>query len=273
MPHLAQETNEPIKSVIHAVYQAATPDRPLPKQVPHVPYFDYQAINDALIKQGEVFYIHLLGDDYKRTGKEDIFTGAITQLSIDRTNNKIVFVDANTDLIRSCDYDGNGGVTLVDLSGYYLYGLSLDSDGNIYLANRNISFNPLVSKYSSTGAFIKDYTTNLSSPEDTVVWEDTVLVANNDASSGYFIIQMDKDLNYITGFGSSDSDGQNPQPSGEFFGPTRFLAVLNRKITLIDTTGTYGHSVVSMDDMSGTGWETYGQSGTAEGEFHFFGFC
>ena len=46
-----------------------------------------------------------------------------------------------------------------------------------------------------------------------------------------------------------------------FYGPTRFVAILNRKITLIDEDDSFAtySKLVSINDMNGTGWETYGR--------------
>ncbi len=67
-----------------------------------------------------------------------------------------------------------------------------------------------------------------------------------------------------------------PGPSTDpFYGPEAFLAIINRKFTVIDEKSGPYDRIASFDDMTGTGWATYGSSSTSPstGIFNFYGIC
>jgi hypothetical protein len=55
-------------------------------------------------------------------------------------------------------------------------------------------------------------------------------------------------------------------------GPERFVATLNKPITVIDEPISSGvNRLISFNDITGTGWTTYGTgSGSGTGQFMFF---
>jgi len=215
-------------------------------------------------------------DDMNGTNPVEIISsGRIYALAIDRENEKIFYIDDSSDIIHTCDYNGAAGTTFKDLTGDTLRGLALDPAGNVYVAHysSDAPTGEKVSKYNSSGALVDYYTADLSEPKDTMFMSGSVYIANYNASAGYMVIQIDTALNFVAAYGNNDSDGNEPHDKGEFFGPRVFLAVLNRKITLVDSDNTYGHCIVSMDDMQGSGWSEYGSSGSGEGQFYFFGYC
>jgi hypothetical protein len=88
------------------------------------------------------------------------------------------------------------------------------------------------------------------------------------------IIQLNTDLTSPVGFGQN-VDVLNTT-LGNFYGPRRFLAILNRKFTIIDDEDSgiaNRDKLVSMDDISGTNWQTYGTQGSGPGQFNFYNFC
>ena len=59
--------------------------------------------------------------------------------------------------------------------------------------------------------------------------------------------------------------------SQKFLGPERFVAILNKPITVIDEDSSVGgDKLVSFNDMSGAGWKTYGSAGIGQDQFNFF---
>jgi hypothetical protein len=70
---------------------------------------------------------------------------------------------------------------------------------------------------------------------------------------------FDKNLNFIRSFGSEAAVPSDPQ-EGELFGPERFVAILNKKITLIDEWGSdtadIYNRLVSFD-ADGSDWSVF----------------
>jgi hypothetical protein len=116
----------------------------------------------------------------------------------------------------------------------------------------------------------------LTSPNDVMVKGDYVYVANQTGSDGYRIIRLTKTLQFVDAFGDDAPTLPTPPQTGDFYGPTRFVAILNKRIAVMDEgpdveSGT-DDRLVSFTDMTGTGWVTYGTRGTGIGQFEFLEF-
>jgi hypothetical protein len=78
----------------------------------------------------------------------------------------------------------------------------------------------------------------------------------------------------IDSYGALTTPAEANEP-GEFVFPLRFVATLNRKITIAEGEGNgFGFArIVSIDDMEGNGWQTYGTAGSSfgvAGEFQLY---
>jgi hypothetical protein len=70
----------------------------------------------------------------------------------------------------------------------------------------------------------------------------------------------------------SQDNGQLPDDPGEFFGPRRFVAPVNKKLYIIDHD-MFNRKLAALEDSTGAGWETYGTAGTGVGQFKFYSTC
>ena len=95
---------------------------------------------------------------------------------------------------------------------------------------------------------------------------DYVYVSDPAASK---IVRLSKDLKFVDSFSGPKSD--------PFLGPERFVAILNKRITVVDQPhDIYGNStsanarLVSFGGVDGADWTTYGSYGTGQGQFEFY---
>jgi len=165
--------------------------------------------------------------------------------------------------------------------GYFIIqGIAVDRDGYLYVAQA-----PGVSKVDpNNGAVVAEFlipghTEGDDGVSDVRVWNDTLLVLNRDtAPANAALYQLDLALETVI-----DSYGRTTSPAdqkGEFVGPLRFLATLNRKITIAERRPGFSPEdarLVSIEDLSGSGWETYGTygtggSGSVSGEYQFYSY-
>jgi hypothetical protein len=117
-----------------------------------------------------------------------------------------------------------------------------------------------------------------SAPQVDVLHEGgTLYVTNPTGVDGQKIVLIDAGtMEQVGGFGSFPGLPTAPQP-GELFGPRRFVAVNNRRITVIDEyanpeiTGTpENYDRLVQFDPDQDNWETFGSTGFGTGEFQFF---
>jgi hypothetical protein len=214
-------------------------------------------------------------------GSHEVITTGIpaNALAIDRSNDILYFTHRYQNDIYRVDLNGPGPPyteAALNITGEAAVsfvrslGLAVDSQGFLYVANTN---EQNIFKYDPNGVtpnkVVGTYSGNIGSPYegfDVMVKEPYVYVANTDAPNGYAIQKLDKNMGFIDAFGSV--------LPGEFLGPRRFLAILNKRIYLIDEEFS-DDRLVSFDSSSFGGWATYGSQGTGVGEFDFpfYGFC
>lgn len=211
--------------------------------------------------------------------------GSFRSVAIDRARG-LLFASSDFNVTKA-NLDGtdevfplvteNDLITPSSLSYFIIQGIAVDRDGYLYVAQ-----SPGVSKVDpDTGAvlaqfLIPGHTEGTDGVSDVRIWNDTVLVLNRDtASANAALYQLDLALETVI-----DSYGRTTTPAdqkGEFIGPLRFLATLNRKITIAERSAAPDARLVSIEGMSGTGWETYGTYGTGgsssiPGEFTFYSY-
>jgi DNA-binding beta-propeller fold protein YncE len=225
--------------------------------------------------------------------------GQFSSLAIDDANRLIYVLGGDSDgvaVLLKLAFDGSivdfyaGEPPVSDLidfgfSGNNFPGIAAGPDGAVFIAAAVTGdpatfsvkrFNPSSDTTewvteipsSSTFRFTGDVTYN----------GNTLYVANALGPDGYKIVALDPATGEIVDhFGSYPADPENPS-SGDFYAPRRFVAVGNRKITVIDEEELYpdlrGHRLVQFNPgLGGSGWSTYGSEGGGEGEFEFFFFC
>ncbi len=156
-----------------------------------------------------------------------------------------------------------GPETPVDPSGllgsFYTQGIAADSDGFIYMARTSPSVAVLKIDPRVPG-IVKTYVGSLINPWDVLVNGDYVYVSDY---TGKQIVRLTRNLDFVDSFSGPASD--------PFLGPERFVAILNKPITVIDEGGSGGPDrLVSFNDMTGAGWTPYGSHGGGPGQFVFF---
>ena len=81
-----------------------------------------------------------------------------------------------------------------------------------------------------------------------------------------------KDLNVLKSYGTNFAGNVSDTTKDHFYNPSRFVAGMNKKITIMDDESGYD-KLVSIDDISGNNWETI-PKGADDGQnlFSFFNF-
>ncbi len=201
---------------------------------------------------------------------EDSAYVGIIALAIDRERDLIYFT-APAGLFKY-DMTLDNRITLNLGAISTIRGLAVDEDGMLYIAG--IDGADKIFKYDPDAQSVVDFydVPNLD-PWDVMVKTPYLDVANNNGTSSNAILQLDLDLNLIKGYGD-EIDNLNTNP-GQFYGPHRFVAVLNRKLTILDDDyfGSNVDKLVSIDDMNGTNWTTLPTSGDGQSLFTFYNLC
>jgi hypothetical protein len=155
--------------------------------------------------------------------------------------------------------------------------VAVDSDGFVYVVSYGSPSNILqkIDPNGSKGAaVVTTSTASFTSPWDVLVKGNDVYVSDygdpfpqlGDPIPGR-IVRLTKDLQPVDSF---------PGPANDpFLGPERFVAILNKPITLIDETSSgEGNRLVAFNDMTGEGWTTYRPINVGSGldEFAFYNY-
>jgi hypothetical protein len=192
----------------------------------------------------------------------------IRSIAMDRTHGLLYYTDGSS-LWRIQVTPTPGSQQLVDLASQNVFvstkGIAVDSDGFVYIANNystpeilKINPNPITSP-----SVVASYSGALDYPYDVLVKGDYIYISD---PKGLKIVRLSKgDLKLVDSFSGPDSD--HP-----FLGPERFVAILNKPITVVDQNGypVYGTRLVSFGDMTGAGWTEYGSYGTGQDQFKFY---
>ncbi len=206
-------------------------------------------------------------------------TTGIVALAVDRPRNYVYF--ASSTILKRVNIDGTG------LSGNYIInsgvapvtginGLSIDPNGILYIAGLTTGSLPRVFRYDPTAQSVTHaYSTNLVSPVEDVLYKAPyVYVANPSGANGVKIIQLDATLTFVAGYGIAATAFPSTA-TGAFYGPRRFLAIRNDVIIMIDEAGGSSDfdKLLSISDMTGTGWTNFGTYGAGTNQFSFFYGC
>jgi len=213
-------------------------------------------------------------------------------IAVDRIRGWIYFTNG-TVLNRSSVGEPAASPVTIDLSDlpfseFTLYGLDTDSEGYLYIGAEDsgvygvYKINPappparasLAASPFLDGALFT--ATGTPAYIDVVVKDPYVYVTNQTGGAGSRILQLTKGLELVEGFGDAAPPLPTLPGTGDFYGPVRFVAILNKKITVIDEPpfdlSNADDRLVAFDDMNGLGWVTYGTRGSGTGQFDFFEF-
>jgi hypothetical protein len=195
---------------------------------------------------------------------------SIVALTVDRNNDYLYYYTSVNELWR-VNLDGTNEVSR-DITGITaIRGMAVDEEGILYIAgatalapNSVFQYDPVAESVTAT------YTTGINQPWDTLVKGDYVYVANTFGGVDLQILQLPLDFSSSVGYGNS---GATTLP-GIFYGPRRFVAILNEEITIIDDDIGGGDldKLISIDDITGANWTTLPVTGDGQGLFHFYSF-
>lgn len=184
------------------------------------------------------------------------------------------------------------------------YGVTVDETGHVYVVSvsddAGAKHYSLVKIYPDVeGAFIEqavdlddlpeftpDYNNGPSAGSglnyDLLYREGVVYLLSDPSQGGAAVLSFDSvGLSFLGAFGFADTDGLDTTgDEGEFLGPRRFVAVLNRRFIVIDESeidGEFGPEyqdrLIFFDGLDGSsvsGWGVYGSSGYNDDQFRFF---
>ncbi len=201
------------------------------------------------------------------------YSTAMTDVAVDTINDRIYGVTSNS-IVYWTDYSGSLalGNQFIDLSASpeNIAGIAVDNSGDVYLSGWS-NTEPWIGKYSSSGASLKTYIgpSDGSAVQDITITNGELYATKSGGTAR--IDKFDLDLNFIGSYGTSGAEGVE----GKFVGPHNFIAVMNKKLTIIDGAD-YAAQLVSIDNIDLPNWETYGSwdnSGNSVGFFKFYSNC
>ncbi len=199
----------------------------------------------------------------------------MSAVAIDRTNNRIYGL-YGTSVIWS-DYAGSltGGTPFnyIDSNLSTVSGIAVDNDGYVYLCGQDYNSEMIIDKFSMDGgAPVKSYLGAVGTPAMDVTILNGILYATVSYRTSVARIEsFDPDtLLHTASPYSYGTYSSAPSAAGEFAGPHNFLATMNNNLTIMDSNADNLLSrIVSVDDITGTGWKIYGAYGSSEGQFIF----
>ena len=227
-------------------------------------------------------------DSFQDTAYEEIVSeldtggSGVSCVAVDRVNNYVYYSSAFSPIRRKNLGPPLGTQETFDIlaesavSNFSTSGYSVDEDGILYITNNMensvIKYDPSLAEGSRV---IDTYSSiELLNPWDTMIFGDYIIVSNESGATGYRIFVLDKNMNLVNSFGTSPSGFDPITPTdNDYFGPKRFIAILNKKITVIDEgqPDLESHDyLVQIDDIYGNGWTQYGSTGTGIGQFWLY---
>jgi len=203
----------------------------------------------------------------------------IKAIAIDRKNNLIYYVQTNNEFYR-CTTNGDAVTGPLSRTGVAtiqtFYGIAYDDIENVlFISGLNVSAQSAIFKYSinSNTIISSNNSSVFNLPSHVLVKHPYLYVANTNGTDGNRVIQLTKNLAIVKGYGNfASTAGVENTARGMFYGPTRFVAILNRRITLVDEDDdNFGRrdKLITMDDIDGNGWDTYGRYSAVAGTGYF----
>jgi hypothetical protein len=222
-------------------------------------------------------------------------------IAIDRTNNIMYYANNGQNRVFIYNITTGDDTTYIDTPtpAGYIIGLAINGNA-LYITSTSTptaAIYQYITKYNLTTNSIESYRTG--NPLDTshyVSWLGTptlgsdpfgiavksniIYVTNPSGTDDYEILEFDSNLTLLNHTGNRSVTADNV--AGNFYGPKRILAILNRKFYIMDeATNSYSGFVqdrlVSFDDLSMNNWDTYGTTGfgpgVGVGRFFFYHLC
>jgi hypothetical protein len=207
----------------------------------------------------------------------------IRAVTVDREKDIVYYANTGTSgppILHRSGLDGSGEVDLVVTNGVEavqtIQGMALHENGLLYFAGTNTLGQSRVFAYNpATETVTASYSANLNGPED-VLAKDFLYVANANGADGFQIIRLSTNFSGAVGYGIN---APAPPPAStnppNFYGPRRFIAILNRKITIMDDIGSFDNydKIVSIENINGANWETLPAAGDGQSLFQLFYVC
>ncbi len=207
----------------------------------------------------------------------------VRSLAVDRKNSVLYF--ATDTILRKSGLDGTDIQTLDISSGVEpitsITGVDVDAEGMLFITGETGAGIPIprLFKYDPVNEEVVA-STGESLPTETEPWDVTVngsviYVANFLGNDGELITSYNLSLAFLAGYGEYATATDTNK--GMFYGPRRFVATLNRKLTIIDDSdfGDFD-KLISMDNIAGTGWQTFPEgndSGQEYFQFYYYSGC
>ena len=203
-------------------------------------------------------------DNINSDGITVISTYNIDTLAVDRVNNYIYYNNANMIYRKSIDNLG-GAEDIFDFSNdnsdANISGITVDEDGLLYIADNSTNS---IFKYDPSlpagSRIIDSYFGIINNPNDVLYQDGLIYVANTNGANNFRIVVLDTDLNLVRNFDTTT----------EFVGPKRFIRTINGPITFINEDAASVDQIIQLEDIFGTNWNVYGETGSGEGQFLFY---
>ena len=162
----------------------------------------------------------------------------IRALAVDRIRGYVYFSSsAGANRLFRCNLDGSSPTALLMSTITGIDGMDVDESGILYIAGDSgtVSYAPTLFRYDPVAQNVTaSYGPGvLQTDWDVIVKSSNLYVSNLNSADGYRILLFNKDLNLINNFGNSVAVPASPVPN-EFYGPKRFVAILNKKIYVTD---------------------------------------
>ena len=196
----------------------------------------------------------------------------LTAITIDRNNNLIYYASAATlyrnNLTNTAETSQTPGVSNI-------LGLAVDDSGMLYIACNIAGIGNVIAYYNPVSQSISGtYVISTGTPWDVLYKPPYVYAANFQGGNNNLILRLDTALTSATGYGTQVTVSDTAE--GAIYGPRRFVAILNRKITIVDDYQSgWLDKLISIDDITGTiNWATFGDNtSSANTEFNFYTYC
>ena len=201
-------------------------------------------------------------DSFTDTTPEWLFTGEqIASLAVDRVNNLVYFISwtgsgtFTDNTLKRCDYEGQN---LKEYTGHVFdhadpsyAGLTVDDEGLVYLSRMDGGTTGYIVKIDPSGSGTEVDAVDISPirPWD-ITFKDNVLYVSDSDNGNEKVLSYKKDL-VPTGVEMPITNV--PANSDNETWPTRFIAVLNKKINLIDDgeEADQKNRILAFDDLTG----------------------
>jgi hypothetical protein len=239
---------------------------------------------------------HLL--TYSTTTAPTALASSLTEetFAVDRVRGWLYFVQSgNTFDTVARTPVGGGSVEQVGPENSNIKGLSVDEQGYVYAVYSDSDgtsvtlrkFNPDNPADNASVSLSEDFGNTILVPgfdyasrfnADLMYRQGRIYMLNgfSDPGNPAILLFDAQPLSFLGGIGRQDADGlDDTADTGEFLGPQRFVAVLNRRIIIadeLDTGDTNADRVVYFDGyrVGFRGFGTYGSTGNGNDEFNLF---